>query len=52
MYALGEDVPTYNTMRPQYSLQGNNAEEIFSGKPLDINHYKNYLYSKKTLRTI
>jgi hypothetical protein len=40
--ALAEDVPVYNTIRPQYSLQGNTPEETFSGKPLDINHYKTH----------
>lgn len=48
--ALAEDVPIYNTIRPQYSLKGNTPEETFSGKPLDINHYKTHFDSQKTLR--
>ncbi|MBC7846065.1 MAG: hypothetical protein H7Y10_06205 [Flavobacterium sp.] len=48
--ALAEDVPTYNAIRPQYSLQGNTPEETFSGKPLDINRYKPHFDSQKTLR--
>ena len=48
--ALAEDVPTYNTIRPQLSLQGNTPEETFSGKPLDINLYKTHFDSQKSLR--
>jgi putative transposase len=48
--ALAEDVPVYNTIRPQLSLQGNTPEETFSGKSLDINHYKTHFDSQKTLR--
>lgn len=48
--ALAEDVPTYNTIRPQLSLQGNTPEETFSGIPLDINHYKTHFDNQKTLR--
>lgn len=43
--ALAEDAPTYNTIRPQLSLQGNTTTETFSGKPLDINHYKTHFDS-------
>lgn len=48
--ALTEDVHTYNTIRPQYSLQGNTPSETFSGKSLDINHYKTHFDGQKTLR--
>jgi len=45
--ALAEDVPTYNTIRPQYTLQGNTPAETFLGKPMDINHYKTHFDSQK-----
>lgn len=48
--ALAEDVPTYNTIRPQLSLQGNTPTETFSGKPLDINHYKTHFNNQKIMR--
>ena len=48
--ALDTDVQMYNTMRPQLSLKGNTPAETFSGKPLDINHYKTHFESQKTLR--
>lgn len=48
--ALKKDVLIYNTIRPQLSLQGNTPEETFSGKYLDINHYKNHFDSQKSLR--
>ncbi|WP_264564666.1 DDE-type integrase/transposase/recombinase [Flavobacterium sp. N3904] len=48
--ALAEDVPTYNTIRPQYSLQGNTPAETFSGKPLDISHYKSHFDNQRKLR--
>ena len=50
MYALAEDVPTYNTIRPQYSLQGNTTEEMLSGNPFEINHYKTSFDNQKILR--
>jgi hypothetical protein len=49
--ALEEDVHSYNTVRPQLSLQGNTPAETFSGKSLDINLYKTHFDSQKTLRT-
>jgi putative transposase len=49
IHALAEDVPTYNTIRPQYSLQANTPEETFSGKRLDINHYKAHFANQRTL---
>jgi len=48
--ALAEDVPTYNTIRPQLSLQSNTPEETFSGKPLNINLYKTHFDNQKSLR--
>ena len=48
--ALAEDISTYNTIRPQLSLQGNTPAETFSGKQLDINHYKTLFDNQKTLR--
>lgn len=44
------DVPTYNSIRPQLSLHENTPSEVFSGKPLDINHYKTHFGSQKILR--
>lgn len=48
--ALAEDVPIYNTLRPQLSLQGNTPEETFSRKSLDLKHYKTHFDSQKSLR--
>jgi putative transposase len=48
--ALAEDVPVYNTFRPQLSLQGNTPEETFSGKAMDINHYKTHFENQKIMR--
>ena len=48
--ALVADVLTYNTIRPQFSLQGNTPAETFSGKPIAINAYKTHFYEQKTLR--
>ena len=48
--ALAEDISTYNTIRPQLSLQGNTPEETFEGKPMDMNHYKTHFESQKILR--
>jgi transposase InsO family protein len=45
-----EDVPTYNAIRPQISLQGNTPEETFEEKSLDINHYKTHLDNQKIVR--
>ncbi|WP_281335994.1 hypothetical protein [Flavobacterium eburneipallidum] len=47
---LAIDVQTYNTIRPQLSLKGNTLTETFSGKPLDINHYKTHFDNQKSLR--
>ena len=48
--ALAIDVLTYNSIRPQLSLQGNTPAETFSGKSLDIRHYKTHFDNQKTLR--
>jgi len=48
--ALAKDLTTYNTIRPQLSLQGNTPAETFSGKPMDINHYKTHFDNQKTVR--
>jgi len=47
---LVADVQTYNTIRPQLSLQGNTPAETFSGKPITINSYKTHFKEHKTLR--
>lgn len=49
---LAEDVPAYNTVRPQYSLHGNTPEETFGGKPIAVNSYKNHFAEQKTQRII
>lgn len=49
--ALTTDIQTYNTIRPQLSLQGNTPAETFSGKPLNIRRYKTHFDNQKTLRT-
>ena len=48
--ALAEDIPTYNTIRPQYSLHGNTPAETFSGKPLDISDYKTHFDNQEKIR--
>jgi hypothetical protein len=48
--ALVANVLTYNTIRPQLSLQGNTPQETFLGKPLAINAYKMHFHEQKTLR--
>lgn len=48
--ALVRNVLTYNTMRPQLSLQGNTPIETFSGKPITLNTYKTHFHKHKTLR--
>lgn len=49
---LAGDVPTYNTIRPQYSLQGNTLEETFGGKPIAANSYKTHFAEQKTQRIV
>ncbi len=48
--ALETDIQTYNIIRPQLSLQGNTPSETFSGKSLDINHYKTHFDNQKIVR--
>jgi hypothetical protein len=48
--SLIENVLTYNTIRPQFSLQGNTPAETFSGKPIALNAYKIHFQEQKTLR--
>lgn len=48
--ALAEDVPTYNTIRPQLSLQGNTPKETFEGKTMDTRHYKTHFSEQKRQR--
>jgi putative transposase len=50
--ALIIDVQTYNTIRPQLSLQGNTPAETFAGKTIDLKIYKTHFDSKKTERVI
>ena len=49
--ALAMDVQTYNNIRPQLSLQRNTPEQTFSGKSMDINHYKTHFDNQKIVRT-
>lgn len=49
--ALSEDVLTYNTIRPQFSLQGNTPQETFFGKPIAICYYKSHFPEQKIQRT-
>ncbi|WP_348800600.1 DDE-type integrase/transposase/recombinase [Flavobacterium adhaerens] len=48
--ALAEDVTTYNTIRPQFSLQGNTPEETFGGKRIAISDYKAHFAVQKSRR--
>jgi putative transposase len=48
--ALTEDVPTYNAVRPQFSLKGNTPEETFEGKCISISHYKSHFMEQKLQR--
>lgn len=50
--ALVGNVLTYNTIRPQFSLQGNTPAETFSGKPIAINAYKTHFPEHKILRIL
>jgi putative transposase len=44
------DVQTYNTIRPQLSLQGNTPVETFNGKIIDLKSYKSHFEAKITER--
>ncbi|WP_348800620.1 DDE-type integrase/transposase/recombinase [Flavobacterium adhaerens] len=48
--ALAEDVTTYNTIRPQFSLQGNTPAETFQGKSISVSNYKTHFAAQKSLR--
>tara|TARA_R110000868_G_scaffold131418_2_gene341458 strand:- start:10758 stop:12038 length:1281 start_codon:yes stop_codon:yes gene_type:complete len=50
VHALSEDVHTYNTIRPQFSLQGNTPEETFYGRPVAISNYKTHFTKQKEER--
>jgi putative transposase len=51
LLALATDVLTYNTIRPQISLQGNTPDETFEGKTIAIMTYKTHFLEQKLLRT-
>jgi hypothetical protein len=48
--ALVVDVLTYNTIRPQLSLQGNTPQETFLGKLMALKSYKIHFPEHKMLR--
>ncbi|MFV8343760.1 transposase [Flavobacterium sp. XS2P39] len=48
--ALVADVLTYNTIRPQLSLQGNTPQETFLGKLVALKSYKTHFPEHKILR--
>ncbi|MFV8324880.1 transposase [Flavobacterium sp. ZS1P14] len=48
--ALGANVLTYNTIRPQLSLQGNTPQETFLGKLIALKSYKIHFPEHKILR--
>ena len=50
LLALDIDVITYNSIRPQFSLQGNTPNETFEGKTIDITNYKSHFEQQKVLR--
>lgn len=50
--ALRDDILTYNTIRPQLSLQGNTPAETFTGKPVSLNTYKTHFSEQKNCRVI
>ncbi len=50
LLALNIDVLTYNSIRPQFSLQGNTPNETFEGKTIDITDYKSYFAQQKSIR--
>jgi putative transposase len=47
---LSNDVEIYNSIRPQFSLQGNTPNETFEGKTIDITVYKTHFEQQKSLR--
>ena len=52
IHALAEDVPTYNTIRPQFSLEGNTPTETFEGKIIDLKSYKTHFEEQKRWRVM
>jgi putative transposase len=50
--ALAEDVPTYNTIHPQFSLEGNTLTETFEGKIIDLKSYKSHFEEQKRWRVM
>jgi putative transposase len=48
--ALVANVLTYNTIRPQLSLQGNTPQETFLGKIISLKSYKTHFQEHKILR--
>jgi putative transposase len=50
--ALENDVITYNTIRPQLSLQGNTPDETFAGKTLDLKSHKTHFKAQIILRVV
>jgi putative transposase len=48
---LPANIETYNTIRPQLSLQGNTPNETFEGKPMALSSYKTHFANQKTART-
>jgi hypothetical protein len=44
------DIQTYNTIRPQLSLQGNIPTETFSEKIITLKNYKTHFERQKALR--
>jgi putative transposase len=50
LQALAIDVPMYNNIRPQLSLQGNTPVEAYSGKAIDIKTYKTHFVQQKQHR--
>lgn len=49
---LKNDILTYNTIRPQLSLQGNTPAETFAGKPMVMNTYKKHFNEQRITRMI
>jgi putative transposase len=47
---LPANIETYNTIRPQLSLQGNTPNETFEGKPIALSSYKTHFADQKTAR--
>ena len=50
--ALDVVIPTYNNIRPQWSLGGNTPDEIFNGKAIKFNTYKTLFKEQKVKRLI